>query len=82
MVPTGVERRWARNGIQTQPTKHGENQAMNKFFSYDMCSAKHWGGGECPREDATGKGASGIGRRGEERQCTKNGSPDGKLLQT
>lgn len=40
---------------------------LNIYFIYEL---------EC------GKGASGIGRRGEERQCTKNGSPDGKLLQT
>lgn len=45
-----------------------------------ICSAKHFGGGG-PREDATWKGASGIGRRGEERQCAKNGSPEEELLQ-
>lgn len=70
------------NGIQTQSTKHCENLAMKKFFSYDMRSAKHLGGGQCPREEATWKGASGIGRRGKERQCTKNGSPNEELLQT
>lgn len=56
MVPTGVERRWARNGIQTQPTKHGENLAMNQFFSYDMCSAKHLGGGGVPEKMPPGRG--------------------------
>lgn len=35
----------------------------------------------CPREDATQKGASGTGRRKEERQGTKNGSPNEELLQ-
>lgn len=44
------------NGIQTQSTKHCENLAMKKFFSYDMRSAKHLGGGSVPEKMPPGRG--------------------------